>query len=340
MHSGPPLTSIHTYTEYCGNNIFENGELKQTLFDGGYVTYADGEPEYHFYVRDHQGNNRLIIREDGLVEQVNDYTPFGALMKNQFTATSDQRYKYNGKELDRMLGLDLYDYGARFYDARIARWQTLDPLCEKYYSISPYVYCANNPLNLVDRDGRWVESAWDFFNVALDVTSFTDNVKKGNVKDAIIDAGATIIDVAAAALPVVPGGVGATLKASRSAESVSKVSKGEKVVKTVTQIPKATKNNYRKVLQQTTGKKGVGYQAHHTLPQKYREYFEKLGINIDEPGNVVWRESKSHQKKSAQATKEWDKVMKSPPKTKQEALEMRDQIEKKIWGNKGDNPQK
>jgi RHS repeat-associated protein len=153
MHSGPPLTSIHTYTEYCGNNIFENGELKQTLFDGGYVTYADGEPEYHFYVRDHQGNNRLIIREDGLVEQVNDYTPFGALMKNQFTATSDQRYKYNGKELDRMFGLDLYDYGARFYDARIARWQTLDPLCEKYYSISPYVYCANNPILYVDPDG-------------------------------------------------------------------------------------------------------------------------------------------------------------------------------------------
>jgi hypothetical protein len=52
-----------------------------------------------------------------------------------------------------MLGLDLYDYGARFYDARIARWQTIDPLCEKYYSISPYAYCANNPLNLVDPDG-------------------------------------------------------------------------------------------------------------------------------------------------------------------------------------------
>jgi hypothetical protein len=76
------------------------------------------------------------------------------------------------------------------------------------------------------------------------------------------------------------------------------------------------------------------------LPQKYRAYFEELGINIYEPGNVVWRETKSHQKKSAQATKEWDELMKSPPKTKQEALEMRDQIEKKIWGNKGDNPQK
>jgi RHS repeat-associated protein len=154
----PTLSNIrglfrHSYTEYCGNHIFENGELKQTLFDGGYVTYSNGEPEYHFYVRDHQGNNRLVMNEDGVVEQVNDYTPFGVQMKNSFAETSDQRYKYNGKELDRMLGLDLYDYGARFYNARIARWQTIDPLCEKYYSISPYAYCANNPLNLVDPDG-------------------------------------------------------------------------------------------------------------------------------------------------------------------------------------------
>jgi RHS repeat-associated protein len=103
---------------------------------------------------DHQGNNRLVMSEDGIVEQVNDYTPFGVQMKNSFAETSDQRYKYNGKELDRMLGLDLYDYGARFYDARIARWQTIDPLCEKYYSISPYAYCANNPIRFIDPDGK------------------------------------------------------------------------------------------------------------------------------------------------------------------------------------------
>jgi RHS repeat-associated protein len=155
--SGPITLINHTYTEYCGNHILENGKLKQSLFDGGYITYSDDEPELHFYVRDHQGNNRLVMSEDGVVEQVNDYTPFGVQMKNSFTATSSQRYKYNSKELDRMFGLDLYDYGARFYDARIARWQTIDPLCEKYYSISPYVYCANNPIRFIDPDG---ESTW------------------------------------------------------------------------------------------------------------------------------------------------------------------------------------
>jgi hypothetical protein len=76
------------------------------------------------------------------------------------------------------------------------------------------------------------------------------------------------------------------------------------------------------------------------LPQKYRAYFEELGINIDEPGNVVWRESKSHQKKSAQATKEWDEVMTSSnkPKTKKEVLEQRNRIEQRVWGNRGDSP--
>lgn len=68
-----------------------------------------------------------------------------------------QPYKYNGKELDRMHGLDTYDYGARQHDPILARWDRMDPLCEKYYSISPYAYCANSLVVLVDPDGRKTE---------------------------------------------------------------------------------------------------------------------------------------------------------------------------------------
>ena len=64
-----------------------------------------------------------------------------------------QPYKYNGKELDRMHGLNTYDYGARQYNPVTGRWDRMDPLCEKYYSISPYAYCANSPVVLVDPDG-------------------------------------------------------------------------------------------------------------------------------------------------------------------------------------------
>ena len=65
---------------------------------------------------------------------------------------------YN-KEFDGTLGLNTYDHGARHYDAAIGRFTTVDPLCEKYYNISPYAYCGNNPVNAIDPDGRdWYQN--------------------------------------------------------------------------------------------------------------------------------------------------------------------------------------
>jgi len=67
-------------------------------------------------------------------------------------------YRYNGKELDQMHRLDLYDYSARYYDQAIGRFTTVDPLSEKYYSWSPYNYVGNNPIKRVDPDGKdWID---------------------------------------------------------------------------------------------------------------------------------------------------------------------------------------
>ena len=107
---------------------------------------------YCFYVKDHLGNNRMVVHPSGTVEQVNNYYPYGGLMANS-TNHNQQRYKYNGKELDRMHGLDWYDYSARWMDAAIGRWHVMDPLCEKYYDVSPYSYCGGNPINRVDLHG-------------------------------------------------------------------------------------------------------------------------------------------------------------------------------------------
>lgn len=96
--------------------------------------------------------NRLL--DDGSY----DYYPYGGLMANS-TNHNQQRYKYNGKELDRMHGLDWYDYGARWMDAAIGRWHVMDPFCEKYYDVSPYAYCAGDPVNAVDIDGRKIVDA-------------------------------------------------------------------------------------------------------------------------------------------------------------------------------------
>lgn len=102
--------------------------------------------KYHYYLKDHQGNNRVVVDQNGNVEETNHYYPFGGVFANTGNA---QPYKYNGKELDAKKGLNWYDYGARHYDAALGRWHVVDPLTEKYYSASPYDYCMNNPMNAI-----------------------------------------------------------------------------------------------------------------------------------------------------------------------------------------------
>ena len=100
------------------------------------------------------GNNRITVSlADGHIEEVNHYYPFGGLMGDSRNATT-QPYKYIGKELDRTHGLDWYDHGARHYDPVTGRWNTMDPMCEKYYGISPYASCGDDPVKYVDNDGK------------------------------------------------------------------------------------------------------------------------------------------------------------------------------------------
>ncbi len=139
-------------TDYCGNMIYENGVLKQVLVDGGYMTVT-GTPFYFYYLKDHLGNNRVVVSPAGTATQINHYYPFGGLF-GESTGNTGQRYKYNGKEFDRTHGLDWYDYGARHMSPDVGRFTTIDPMAEKYYNISPYAYCGNNPVNSIDPDGK------------------------------------------------------------------------------------------------------------------------------------------------------------------------------------------
>ena len=83
-----------------------------------------------------------------------------------------------------------------------------DPLSEKYYNISPYAYCANNPVNFVDPDGRFIGFISDVVSVGIGVRSFAKNISTGNIRGAVWDGVGVVVDLAAAAIPVVPGGVG------------------------------------------------------------------------------------------------------------------------------------
>ena len=142
------INGTTTTTDYCGNVIYENGVQKLLLTEAGYVTLADSK--YHYFLQDHQGNNRVVIDQNGTVEETNHYYPFGGVFAN---STSVQPYKYNGKELDTKKGLNWYDYGARHYDAALGRFHTQDRFAEKYYPMSPYQYAANCPMRNIDVNG-------------------------------------------------------------------------------------------------------------------------------------------------------------------------------------------
>ena len=150
-------------TDYLlgGSLVVKDGMVDRYLFDGGYAKASMVNPTsyrfaFHYYNQDHLGNIREVVDSAGTVGQVTSYYPYGA----PYTApeavlnASSQPYKYNGKELDRMHGLDTYDYGARQYDPVLGRWDRMDPLCDKYYGMSPYAYCENNPIRFIDPNGK------------------------------------------------------------------------------------------------------------------------------------------------------------------------------------------
>ena len=134
------------------------------LFDGGYarLNSSTGNFLFFYYNKDHLGNNHEVLNHKGGVRQVTSYYPFGAPYADDaaISGTDIQPYKYNGKELDLMHGLNTYDYSARQYYSILGRWDRVDPLCERYYSTSPYAYCSNNPIRFVDPTG---EAPGDFF---------------------------------------------------------------------------------------------------------------------------------------------------------------------------------
>ena len=149
-------------TDYLlgGSLTMKNGRIDKFLFGGGYAqaSVASSTTDnfaFYYYNQDHLGNIREVVDASGAVKQVTNYYPFGAPYADTAGSTNPdfQPYKYNGKELDKMHGLNTYDYGARQHDPILARWDRIDPLCEKYYSVSPYVYCGDNPIKYVDLHG-------------------------------------------------------------------------------------------------------------------------------------------------------------------------------------------
>ena len=135
------------------------------------------EWQYEYTLRDHLGNSRVTIADknnDGYIQlsgtdwlgapyegpeiiQENHYYPFGLNMEGSWHAPAEagrvNKYQYNGKEWNDDFGLNWNDYGARWYDAAVGRWNVVDLLAEKHFGATPYNYVLNNPLKFIDLFG-------------------------------------------------------------------------------------------------------------------------------------------------------------------------------------------
>jgi RHS repeat-associated protein len=185
------VNSSDMVTDYLDGYQYTNEVLNFFPHAEGYVnvTYCqECETEfqqrfnYVYQYKDHLGNIRLNYGFDE-VEQVikiieeNHYYPFGLKHLKYNTGMKQygvdeefpelmelkqvpagvevmNKYKYNGKEYQDELGLNMYDYGARNYDPDLGRWMNMDPLAEKFSSWSQYNYCVDNPVLFVDTDGK------------------------------------------------------------------------------------------------------------------------------------------------------------------------------------------
>ena len=165
---------------YLGDMVFEKAAdgtvtLESAGWEGGRLLPGTGADKILYVVKDHLGSVRVVKDGTGAVRQRFDYYPYGTVSRvwtsSATTDDSEKRYRFGGKEVAGSALTDLagmgaapgapyLDFGARLYSPRTAMWLSADPLAEKYYGIGQNVYCAGDPVNLVDPKGMdyWILS--------------------------------------------------------------------------------------------------------------------------------------------------------------------------------------
>ncbi|MFA6083778.1 DUF6443 domain-containing protein [Mucilaginibacter sp.] len=146
--------------DYVDGIVYKNGSISFVQTDEGRAELQGGTYHYEYNLKDQLGNTRLSFDRNPSIPtaarriQEDEYYAFGLRNTGGYDYSNNNRYLYNGKEIQTDL-TNQYDYGARFYDPVIGRWTSVDPMAEEGRRWSPYTYAFSNPMRFTDPDGMW-----------------------------------------------------------------------------------------------------------------------------------------------------------------------------------------
>ena len=278
---------------------------------GGTAPEAGGT---RYLTPDHLGSTRVVTGEDQSVLSRHDYLPFGEEIGTTYggrssvsgytpSRTDGPTQKFTGKERDTESQLDYF--GARYFGGAAGRFTSADAPFADQRASDPqswnlYSYTRNNPLRYVDRTGNVLESPWDILNVGIGVVSAGVNISKGNYLDAAVDLAGVVVDVAATALPGVPGGAATAIRVSRA---------GRAVVRAVNKVDNAADvaTSVNKVDTAASAAKGAGKAASkgRSWSTVRRNYWKQYGKDGKAPTRRVQvRDRKTGELREINQTKE------------------------------------
>ena len=227
----------------------ENFGIESAGWEGGRLLPGTGNDKVLYYVNDHLGSVRAVKDGAGTIRQRYDYYPYGSVSRSWSSATTDtpdKRYRFSGKEIAGTVsnatstGADKYlDFGARLYNPRTAIWLSQDPMAEKYYPFSPYLYCAGNPVNVVDPEGKYLDTVWDVFNIIYDLVAAAISAVRNDEDKASAHLKDAAFDALAAIVPCVPAGATKGVKAAKALSKVDDVTDAAKAVDKASDAAKA-----------------------------------------------------------------------------------------------------
>jgi len=142
-----------------------------------FKTHKGTEHEAYFYHPDHLGSSNWITDANGEPYQLLQYMAFGEEYVDIKLGAWSASHRFSGKEKDSESNYSYF--GSRYYNSELSIWLSVDPMSDKYPSLSPFAYCANNPLILIDPNGEDIELTFYTSNCAHTKDEFTKIVNQG-----------------------------------------------------------------------------------------------------------------------------------------------------------------